>query len=83
MSLPIHPIEAESYRILTEKHIIPELGRHQIDKLQAAHLQSFYAKKLVKLSPRSVQCSGRSTRSSPRTSRCCVPCPTSTRCRFT
>lgn len=41
----IRPRTYERYREALELHIIPALGRYQLQKLTAQHVQSFYAKK--------------------------------------
>ncbi len=42
----VRPRTFERYEEVARLHIIPVLGRHQLQKLSAQHLQAFYAKKL-------------------------------------
>lgn len=42
----VRPRTFERYEEVARLHIIPMLGRHQLQKLSAQHLQAFYAQKL-------------------------------------
>src|SRR6266487_2937952 len=42
----VRPRTYERYEEIVRLHIVPVLGRHQLQKLSAQHLQSFYTKKL-------------------------------------
>lgn len=41
----VSPRTYENYAELIRRHIVPELGSRKLDKLQAVHLQAFYARK--------------------------------------
>ncbi len=41
----VRPRTYERYEELVRLHIVPALGRHELQKLSAQHLQAFYAKK--------------------------------------
>ncbi len=43
----VRPRTYERYEEIVRLHIVPVLGRHQLQKLSAQHLQSFYTKKLA------------------------------------
>jgi integrase len=42
----VRPRTYERYEELVRLHIVPALGRHELQKLSAQHLQAFYAKKV-------------------------------------
>lgn len=42
----VRPRTYERYEEIVRLHLIPTLGRHQLQKLSAQHLQAFYTKKL-------------------------------------
>lgn len=51
----VRPRTYERYEEVVRLHIIPTIGRHQLQKLTTYHVESFYAKKLNEgLSPRTV-----------------------------
>jgi len=52
----VSPATYELYKIIVEKHLIPNLGSVPLSKLRAANIQALYADKLGEgLSPRTVQ----------------------------
>lgn len=51
----LRPKTYDDYSRMTQKHIVPGLGKVQLAKLTPGQVQRFYTKKLETLSPRSVE----------------------------